>query len=73
MDGGDDGLTFIRRIVAEAQRYLKPGGLLALEIGESLGPAVLELLSGSGYAQATIEKDWGRLDRYAQARKPGGL
>jgi ribosomal protein L3 glutamine methyltransferase len=32
---GDDGLDIVRRILAEAQRHLKPGGLLAIEVGHN--------------------------------------
>jgi release factor glutamine methyltransferase len=31
LDGGTDGLAFHRRILAEAPRYLVPGGLVFLE------------------------------------------
>jgi ribosomal protein L3 glutamine methyltransferase len=31
--GGTDGLAFVRRIVAEAGRFLRPGGLLVIEAG----------------------------------------
>jgi release factor glutamine methyltransferase len=65
LDGGADGLALLRRIIAGAGSRLKPGGLLALEIGEKQGEAVLDLLRRAGYANARIEKDLARLDRLA--------
>jgi release factor glutamine methyltransferase len=32
-DGGADGLDLLRRVVAEAPRWLRPGGRLILELG----------------------------------------
>ncbi len=32
LDGGPDGLAVLRRVIAEGPRYLRPGGLLALEV-----------------------------------------
>lgn len=70
LDGGGDGLELIRRIVSEAPSRLVAGGLLAMEIGETQGPAVLELLRGAGYLEAAIEKDLERRDRFAVGRAP---
>ncbi|MDR1849792.1 MAG: 50S ribosomal protein L3 N(5)-glutamine methyltransferase [Zoogloeaceae bacterium] len=33
LGSGEDGLDFIRRILAEAREYLNPGGLLVVEVG----------------------------------------
>jgi ribosomal protein L3 glutamine methyltransferase len=33
--GGDDGLDLVRRILAEARAYLKPDGLLLMEVGHA--------------------------------------
>jgi release factor glutamine methyltransferase len=63
LDGGEDGLSVLRRIVSESRRWLAPGGLLALEIGDQQGPAALELLEAGGYLQARVEKDFARQDR----------
>jgi len=65
LDGGEDGLDVVRRIVAGASRWLVPGGLLALEIGDRQGPAVRSLLEGAGYGSVRIERDLGRQDRLA--------
>ena len=32
-DGGPDGLDFVRRVIAEAPAFLRPGGALLLELG----------------------------------------
>ena len=32
---GDDGLDIVRRILADAAKHLKPGGLLAIEVGHN--------------------------------------
>ena len=33
LDGGDDGLQLVRRVVAAAARLLRPGGLVLVEVG----------------------------------------
>jgi release factor glutamine methyltransferase len=66
---GGDGLDCIRRIVAEAQDWLVPGGLLAMEMGESQGPALRSLLEVAGYEEITITKDLAGHDRIACGRK----
>lgn len=70
LDGGPDGLVAIRRVVTGARRWLEPGGLLAMEIGETQGAAVLELLRAAGYADARVEKDLERRERMAFGTQP---
>jgi release factor glutamine methyltransferase len=48
LDGGEDGLAVIRRLAAEAFRYLRPGGRLLIEIGSGQGAAVRELIEPVG-------------------------
>jgi release factor glutamine methyltransferase len=71
LDGGADGLDLIRRIAREGQSWLKPGGRLAMEIGEEQGDAVKRLLLEEGWVEVSVEKDLARLDRLALARAPG--
>lgn len=68
LDGGGDGLEVIRRLITEARPRLFPGGLLAMEIGETQGDAVRHLLSEAGYQEVAIEKDLERRDRLAFGR-----
>jgi release factor glutamine methyltransferase len=70
LDGGPDGLVLIRKVIAGARRVLKPGGLLAMEIGETQGDAVKALLQAAGYADARVEKDLERRDRLAFGTQP---
>lgn len=70
LDGGPDGLSVLRRVVTGARRVLEPGGLLAMEMGETQGPAVLELLRAAGYVDARVEKDLERRERMAFGTQP---
>ena len=70
LDGGPDGLMLIRRVVEGARRHLVPGGLLAMEIGETQGAALVEVLRAAGYADARVEKDLERRDRMAFGTQP---
>jgi release factor glutamine methyltransferase len=69
LDGGADGVTIIARLIVDALPRLKPGGLLAMEIGEDEGAAVKELLVSAGYVDVKIEKDLARHERMAMGRR----
>lgn len=70
LDGGADGLTVIRRIVADARGRLKAGGALALEITEHQGKAVSELMTAAGFVDVRVEKDLARLERLVVGSAP---
>ena len=70
LDGGPDGLALLRQVIEGARRVLAPGGLLAMEIGETQGPAVQALLQTAGYENARVEKDLERRDRLAFGTQP---
>jgi release factor glutamine methyltransferase len=45
--GGKDGLDLVRRLFADAPRFLRPGGVLAVEIASSTGQPSLALAQAS--------------------------
>jgi release factor glutamine methyltransferase len=49
LDGGEDGLDLVRRIVAAAGRLLRPGGWLLLELGGTQDQALKAALAASGF------------------------
>lgn len=67
LDGGDDGLTFYRRISKEAKEHLVKGGLLFFEIGYNQGEAVKDILLADGYTDVAVSKDLAGLDRVVRA------
>ena len=71
LDGGEDGLSVIGRLVEEARDVLKPGGRLFLEIGFDQGRRVVKCLEALGYNAVTVHQDLGRRDRMVEAHKPG--
>lgn len=66
--GGDDGLSYYRRIFVAYDRKLKKGGLFAVEIGEEQGKAVSLLMEEVGYNPVII-KDYSGFDRIVMAVK----
>lgn len=57
LDGGDDGLDLMRRVVAEAPEWLAPGGSLLVETsGRQAGPAVA-IMSGSGLVPRVVTSE----------------
>ena len=64
LDGGDDGLDLITRLVEQVPLVCKPGGLLLLEIGADQGEAVKALVEERLSAkQIDIIHDLAGLDR----------
>ena len=67
LDGGEDGLDFVRIIATEASKYLVSGGLLEIEIGYDQAQDTSLLLAESGYREITVLKDLGNNDRVVKA------
>jgi release factor glutamine methyltransferase len=63
--GGVDGLDFYRRIAAQAERHLTPGGILLLEVGFGQAAAVCSLLDGY---ETGVVRDLNGIERVVCAR-----
>jgi release factor glutamine methyltransferase len=66
---GEDGLETITRLVDQAQRVLKPDGILLFEFGQGQALSVRDLLANW---QTKIVKDLAGIERVAIAKKDGG-
>jgi methylase of polypeptide subunit release factors len=55
--GGADGLQFVRAVVAGAERRLRSGGLLLVEIGWKHGDAVRKLGTRAGWRDVEVLRD----------------
>jgi release factor glutamine methyltransferase len=63
LDGGEDGLCLVRRIIQEAPSWLADGGLLALEIGAGQSSIVDELMRARGFRDIVRSRDYGGHER----------
>ena len=68
--GGEDGLDVIRRFVPDAARRLRPGGLVALEIGHGQASQTVDLLQSCGLAGVRVLRDLSGIDRFPIASFP---
>lgn len=59
LDGGDDGLDLVRRLVYDARKLLVPGGRLLLEAGWDQSPEISRLLSEAGFDTIESYRDLG--------------
>lgn len=54
LDGGDDGLTILRRVIDLAPRLLRPGGHLLVEAGEGQVSAAVRHLEAAGLTPTVL-------------------
>ncbi len=72
LDGGPDGMSVIRRIVAGAPRVLKAGGRLLMEIGEEQAGPLASLMAAEGFSGIRARRDANGVERYIGGRwEPG--
>ena len=69
LDGGEDGLGVLRRIISEAPARLVPSGVLALEVGYDQASEVADVMDRAGFLDVGRHRDYGGLDRVVSGRK----
>lgn len=69
LDGGDDGLGVVRRLVGGARAVLAPDGWLALEVGAGQATQAGELLRAAGYGDLGTRRDLGGIERVVFGRR----
>jgi len=68
LDGGEDGLAVLRKLITGAPAHLKPAGILALEIGYNQEASLAAFLSKrGGWENMDISKDDFGINRYILA------
>ena len=67
--GGEDGLSFARRIVEGAPARLNPGGWLMLENGSPQTPALEDVMRAHGFTDVRTAVDADRLPRIVIGRR----
>ena len=70
-DGGPDGTRILRRILAGAPPFLRPGGTVLLELGGEEAEALSADLDWLGYGDVTLSIDEDGDVRGIEARWPG--
>jgi release factor glutamine methyltransferase len=70
LDGGESGLDFFERYLADAINVLRPGGAVFFEIGEGQGEAVRRLMFEFGFEKISLEQDYSGHDRYVSGVLP---
>jgi release factor glutamine methyltransferase len=71
LDGGEDGLAVLRRIVEGAPARLAPGGTLVVEMHESHLDALPALCLAAGFERAEARRDLAGLPRLTVASMAG--
>ncbi len=69
LDGGDDGLDLIRRLIPQAAARLSPGGWLLLEADGSQEAAIAELLKAAGLVEVACIADLAGIARVSLGRR----
>jgi release factor glutamine methyltransferase len=71
LDGGADGLDFYHALAAGCGDWLRPGGWIAVEIGDDQGDDVCGILGASGVVDPQVRQDYAGRDRIVTGCRPG--
>jgi release factor glutamine methyltransferase len=66
--GGARGDEMVRQLITQAPSWLRPGGMLAMEIGISQSEALVAVLAEKNYRDIWTEKDYSGVIRFLFAR-----
>ncbi len=67
--GGEEGYEFYAELITLSAAYLKPGGLLVLELGHNSLPAVQPLLDASAWTNVGVTNDLAGIPRVIAAER----
>ena len=67
---GDDGLDDMRVLVGQAPRWLKPAGLLVVEMGHQQAHDVQKIFHEAGFVDVVLHRDLAGLDRFVSGIAP---
>ncbi len=70
LDGGADGLDFVRRILDGAPDRLEKDGILAMEIGAGEAAATAALFEERGWRGIEIARDYAKIERVVSGIRP---
>jgi release factor glutamine methyltransferase len=72
MFGGPDGMTVIEPVVRLATRWLRPGGLFAVEHDDTTSSQTFEIIKGTGsFEDVQAHNDLAGRPRFVTARRSG--
>jgi release factor glutamine methyltransferase len=66
LDGGPDGLRVLRRLVAQAPRFLRSSAWLLMEIGEEQAGPLASLMAAEGFSRIGARRDLRGVERYIE-------
>ena len=70
LDGGADGLDFVRRLASEAPPFLAPDGRLLFECGDGQADAASRIMASAGWVVERVVRDYRERPRILVARRP---